>query len=56
MSKLSDAVLALLTIGTLTTGIARAQQVLTVPLDSQPVPSAAPANAPTIVAGLGLHV
>jgi len=47
MSKLSDAVGAVLMIGALTTGIAQAQQILTIPLDSQPVPSAAPTDAPT---------
>jgi hypothetical protein len=42
MSKLSDAIVALLMIGTLTTGIAQAQQILTIPLGSQPVPTVPP--------------
>jgi hypothetical protein len=46
MSKLYDAIGALLMIGTLTTGIAQAQQVLTLPLDSQPLPSVTQTSVP----------
>jgi hypothetical protein len=47
LSKLYDCLVATLSIGVLTTTIAQAQQVLTIPLNSQPVPSVAPVDAPT---------
>jgi hypothetical protein len=47
VSKFYDFVVAMLSVGVLTTGIAQAQQILTVPLDSRPLPTDTPLSAPT---------
>jgi hypothetical protein len=46
MSKFCDGVVATVLIGALTTAIAQAQQVFTLPLESQPVPAATPLTTP----------
>lgn len=47
MSKVYDFVMATLAIGVLAAAVAQAQQVLTVPLGSQPLPTATPLSTAT---------